>query len=207
MGDTSVATVNRHYFNLEDDVMQEIIDGWAVPDVDVFAPDLEPVALHPRRTTTTAPLRRSSPRRIAPVGEARVLPLAPPLIARSLFAPLARRAEVRARRSHARRRRAARLSEHPAQALGRARFACAPFASRSDRFLARETMASFAWNIRDLHCYSVCFAALENSHLVRNLVRVLFAVFAAAKAKRCEVAAHENFRLAARRGSTPRPPA
>jgi integrase len=42
-GDTSVATVNRHYFNLEDDVMQEIIDGWAVPDVEVFAPDLEPV--------------------------------------------------------------------------------------------------------------------------------------------------------------------
>ena len=43
MGDTSVATVNRHYFNLEDDVMQEIIDGWAVADVEVFAPDLEPV--------------------------------------------------------------------------------------------------------------------------------------------------------------------
>ena len=37
MGDTSVATVNRHYFNLEDDVMQEIIDGWAVADVEVFA--------------------------------------------------------------------------------------------------------------------------------------------------------------------------
>ena len=43
MGDTSVATVNRHYFNLEDDLMQEIIDGWAVPDVDVFTPDLAPV--------------------------------------------------------------------------------------------------------------------------------------------------------------------
>lgn len=43
MGDTSVATVNPHYFNLEDDVMQEIIDGWAVPDVEVFAADLEPV--------------------------------------------------------------------------------------------------------------------------------------------------------------------
>ncbi|MEO8381778.1 MAG: hypothetical protein ABI779_19105 [Acidobacteriota bacterium] len=47
MGDTSVATVNRHYFNLEDDVMQEIIDGWAVPDVDVFAPDLAPVCADP----------------------------------------------------------------------------------------------------------------------------------------------------------------
>jgi hypothetical protein len=30
------STVNRHYFNLEDDVMQEIIDGWAVADVGVF---------------------------------------------------------------------------------------------------------------------------------------------------------------------------
>ena len=39
MGDTSVATVNRHYFNLED-LMQEIIDRWAVPDVEVFAPRL-----------------------------------------------------------------------------------------------------------------------------------------------------------------------
>lgn len=43
MGDTSVATVNRHYFDLEDDVMQEIIDGWAVAGVEVFAQDLEPV--------------------------------------------------------------------------------------------------------------------------------------------------------------------
>jgi hypothetical protein len=43
MGDTSVATVNRHYFNMEDDVMQEIIDRWAVADVEVFAADLEPV--------------------------------------------------------------------------------------------------------------------------------------------------------------------
>lgn len=43
MGDTSVATVNRHYFNLDDDIMQEIIDGWAVPDVEVFAPDQAPI--------------------------------------------------------------------------------------------------------------------------------------------------------------------
>ena len=194
---------------------------------------------------TTAPLRRSSRRRIAPASEARVLPLALALIARSLFAPLARRAEVRPRRSHAQRRRAARLSghrapplalalvarqrfaqlarradvplrrtragrclaarlsAHPAPPFCRAPLSCAPFASRSDRFLARETMASFAWNIRDLHCYSVCFAALKNSHLVRNLVRVVFAVFAAAKAKRREVAAHESFRLAGPTGLEP----
>ncbi|MEO8381242.1 MAG: hypothetical protein ABI779_16400 [Acidobacteriota bacterium] len=43
IGDTSVATVNRHHFKLEDSVMQEIIDGWAVPDVEVFAPDLAAV--------------------------------------------------------------------------------------------------------------------------------------------------------------------
>lgn len=43
MGDTSLATVNRHYFNLDDDAMQEIIDGWQIPDADVFAPDLPPL--------------------------------------------------------------------------------------------------------------------------------------------------------------------
>lgn len=43
MGDTSITTVNRHYFNLEDDLLQEVIDGWAVPDVEVFTPDLPPV--------------------------------------------------------------------------------------------------------------------------------------------------------------------
>ncbi len=55
MGDTSVATVNRHYFNLEDDPMQEIIDGWAVPDVEVFAADLEPVCADPAADDDDAP--------------------------------------------------------------------------------------------------------------------------------------------------------
>jgi integrase len=55
MGDTSVATVNRHYFNLEDDLMQEIIDGWAVPDVEVFAADLEPVCAYPTADDDDAP--------------------------------------------------------------------------------------------------------------------------------------------------------
>jgi len=32
-------------------------------------------------------------------------------------------------------------------------------------------MAPFAWNIRDLHCYSVCLAAPENLHLVRVFSR------------------------------------
>jgi len=34
-------------------------------------------------------------------------------------------------------------------------------------------MAPFAWNIRDLHSYSVHFGAAENWHLVRDLVRIV----------------------------------
>ena len=39
-------------------------------------------------------------------------------------------------------------------------------------------MALFAWDTRNLHCYSVYLAASENSHLVRNLVRVVFGFLA-----------------------------
>lgn len=35
MGDTSVATVNRHYFKMEPDLMRELVLGWARPNVDV----------------------------------------------------------------------------------------------------------------------------------------------------------------------------
>jgi hypothetical protein len=82
------------------------------------------------------------------------------------------------------RRAASQLSEHPALPFVLTAFARAPFALLSGRFLARETMASFAWNIRDLHCDSVCFAASQNSHLVR----VVSALRAATKHKRREVA-------------------
>jgi hypothetical protein len=41
MGDTSLATVNKHYFNLDDETLQAIVEGWEAPDVDLFAP-LEP---------------------------------------------------------------------------------------------------------------------------------------------------------------------
>jgi hypothetical protein len=132
-----------------------------------------------------------------------VLPPALALIARSPFAPSLRRAEVSPLRSRSGRRAASQLSEHRALPLALALNARTPFALRSDRVLARETMASFAWNIRDFHYYSVCFAALENSHLVRNLVRVVFAILAAAKAKRREVAAHECFELAGPTGLEP----
>jgi hypothetical protein len=37
MGDTSVATVNKHYFNIELDLMQEMVLGWERPDVPVPA--------------------------------------------------------------------------------------------------------------------------------------------------------------------------
>jgi hypothetical protein len=37
MWDTSVATVNRHYFNFDEDTLHEIIEGWAIPEVpDVY---------------------------------------------------------------------------------------------------------------------------------------------------------------------------
>ena len=35
MGDTSVETVNKHYFNIELDLMQEMVLGWERPDVPV----------------------------------------------------------------------------------------------------------------------------------------------------------------------------
>lgn len=38
MGDTSLATVNRHYFNLDDETLQVIVDGWHAPDADLFDP-------------------------------------------------------------------------------------------------------------------------------------------------------------------------
>jgi len=149
------------------------------------------------------PLLRSSRRRAAGVSEHRMLPFALPRTVRSCFAPVPRRAKVSPLRSRSRRRAASQLSEHPSLPLSLKACARAPFALLSGRFLARETMASFAWNIRVLHCYSVWFAASENSHLVRNLVRVVFALSAAAKNKRREVAAHECFRLAGPTGLEP----
>ena len=35
MGDTSVQTVNRHYFDIEPEVMQELVLGWKRPDVHI----------------------------------------------------------------------------------------------------------------------------------------------------------------------------
>ncbi|HEX6097695.1 MAG TPA: hypothetical protein VF432_15315 [Thermoanaerobaculia bacterium] len=35
MGDTSIETVNKHYFNIELDLMQEMVLGWQRPDVPV----------------------------------------------------------------------------------------------------------------------------------------------------------------------------
>jgi len=47
MGDTSLVTVNRHYFNLDDEAMEEIIGGWEIPDAMVFAADLAPLCEDP----------------------------------------------------------------------------------------------------------------------------------------------------------------
>jgi hypothetical protein len=35
MGDTLLATVNRHYFNLDDETLQTIVEGWQAPEVEV----------------------------------------------------------------------------------------------------------------------------------------------------------------------------
>ena len=158
----------------------------------------------PPRRAKVSPLRSRSRRRAAShLSEHPALQLALALIGRAPFAPAQRGAKVLQLRAHSSRRPAAPLSEHPALPFSLKACARAPFALLSGRFLARETMASFAWNIRDLHCYSVCFAAPENSHLVRNLVRVVFAFRAAAKNKRREVAAHECFNLAGPTGLEP----
>jgi hypothetical protein len=147
MGDTSVAIVNRHYFNLEDDVMQEIIEGWALPMRKCSRRISSPFALRLRG--------RSRPRHAG--GEC-------------------------VRSSNSKRRAASQMSEHPALPFSVTAFAPALFALLSNRFLAAKQWALFARNTRDLHCYSVCFAAAENSHLVwKNLVRVVFALRAAAK--------------------------
>ena len=82
-------------------------------------------------------------------------------------------------------------------------FARAPFAPLSARFLARETLAPFVWSIRDLHCYSVCFAAPENSYLVRNLVRVVSRFRAATKHESRQMAAGEHLNLAGPTGLEP----
>jgi len=36
MGDTSLATVNKHYFNLDDETLQAIVEDWEAPEVDLF---------------------------------------------------------------------------------------------------------------------------------------------------------------------------
>jgi integrase len=55
MGDTSVQTVNRHYFDIEPEVMQELVLGWKRPDVhipslasaDLFGAEQTPICSTP----------------------------------------------------------------------------------------------------------------------------------------------------------------
>jgi hypothetical protein len=75
----------------------EIIDGWEVPDVEVFASDLEPVVLIPHRTTMMHPLSRSS--RSAPRAE---------------MSNACCRSRTPSTLSHSSQRHAPQLSEHPA---------------------------------------------------------------------------------------------
>lgn len=39
MGDTSLTTVNRHYFNIDDEMLAEIVEGWSVAELPAFAPE------------------------------------------------------------------------------------------------------------------------------------------------------------------------
>jgi hypothetical protein len=38
MGGMSLATVNLHYFNIDDQMLKEIVDGWGVPELSAFTP-------------------------------------------------------------------------------------------------------------------------------------------------------------------------
>ena len=61
-----MTTVNRHDFNLDDDVMQEVIDGWEIPDVEVFADELAPICSDAEAgERTTAAVALLSRRRVA----------------------------------------------------------------------------------------------------------------------------------------------
>jgi integrase len=44
MGDTSLATVNRHYFNLADETLQAVVEGWTIEEIDLFEPRRLPLA-------------------------------------------------------------------------------------------------------------------------------------------------------------------
>jgi hypothetical protein len=83
MADTSMPTVDRHYFNLEDDLIQKIIDGWRSRMWKCSRRTSSPFALILRRATMMRPLWRSSRRCAARVSEHRVLP---PALARPSLA-------------------------------------------------------------------------------------------------------------------------
>jgi hypothetical protein len=55
MGDTSLATVNRHYINIDDEMLEEIVDGWCVSELPAFTPN------HLRGPAEFAPLRALLP--------------------------------------------------------------------------------------------------------------------------------------------------
>lgn len=44
MGDTSLATVNRHYCNLADETLQAVVEGWTIEEIDLFEPRRLPLA-------------------------------------------------------------------------------------------------------------------------------------------------------------------
>jgi hypothetical protein len=89
------------------------------------------------------------------------------------------------------------LSEHFALPLSLKR-ALARHSRYSSIGLARETMASFAWNNGDLHCYSVV-----KPSQIHTFVRVVFALRAATKHESRPMAAGESLNLAGPTGLEP----
>jgi hypothetical protein len=99
-------------------------------------------------------------------------------------------------------RTAARLSEYPyhgsAELLPRCRIRVGEVdVELLRRFLARETMASLAWNIRGSYCYLVYFVAFK-IHTLCATLRGSFRRFSPPENKSGQVAAGERFRLAGR---------
>jgi len=50
MGDTNVKTVEKHYFNFDDEMMADMIEGWEAPTVDALTQPLDQLEDSPELT-------------------------------------------------------------------------------------------------------------------------------------------------------------
>jgi hypothetical protein len=49
-GDTNVKTVEKHYFNFDDEMMTDMIEGWEAPTVDALTQPLDRLEDSPELT-------------------------------------------------------------------------------------------------------------------------------------------------------------